>query len=208
MAISLHRRVTVGGTDDSRPTSDARSTCRTPAGHRAQPVVQRRPGSDTHRSSHLDHLQLCRVVDCHGALHSHVFVGRRSDRRGHELVASTVDHRTGQSDRADSDPPECTSGNQVRHSIPGACAEQLWNRWCKRPRAPACGGGMRLVRHSDIHRRRGGAHLFSGGLARVRSSWRRRHDPGFGNPIRNHIHDLLVDQHHDCLGRYERGARL
>ena len=122
--------------------------------HRIQPALQRGPRAHRSGAPHLDHLQLCRAVDLDGALHSHLHAGVGPDRRGHELVAGAPHDPARQHHRARADPAQLAPGHEVRHSVPGVRARGVRHPRLERAGADARAGGLRLVRHPGVDRRR------------------------------------------------------
>ena len=66
---------------------------------RAQPALQRRPRAGAGRAAHVDHVQLRRAVDQHGALHPDLHAVGRADGGRHELGAGALHGRARQHHR-------------------------------------------------------------------------------------------------------------
>ena len=76
---------------------------------------------------------------------------------GHELVAGAHHDPARQHDRAGPDPAQLAPGHEVRHPVPGLRARRLRHDRLQPARPDARAGGLRLVRHPGLDRRRGAA---------------------------------------------------
>ena len=80
---------------------------------------------------------------------------------GHELVAGAHHDPARQHDRARPDPAQLAPGHEVRHPLPRLRPRRLRHPRLEPARAHARAGGLRLVRHPGLDRRRGAAHASS-----------------------------------------------
>ena len=120
------------------------------------------------RAAQLDDLQLRGAVDLHGPLHPDVHAGRRPDRGRHELVAGAAHHRPRQHHRAGA--RSCSTRTRARSTASRSrCsrASSFGTVGRQRPRGAARDRRVRLVRHPDLHRRRGGEDLHRGASGRA-----------------------------------------
>ena len=123
-------------------------------GRARQFSLQRRSRARAARTPHLGNLQLRRAVDRHEREHSHLPARQRHDRGRHELEAGDLHGVSGKRAGADSHAAERPRRRGVRHSVSGFCALGVRRAGRERAGDAAGAGGLRLVRHSDVDRRR------------------------------------------------------
>ena len=160
-----------------------RARCR--GGHRAEPVVQRRPRARAGGAAQVGHVQLRRALDFHVRLHPDLHAGVVADRRRHELVAGRPHDFSRQPHRARPDGPQRPCRDALRHPLPGLLPRGV--RHARRQRAgPAPRArGLRLVRHPDLDRRRG--HLQDLAVFDCRAGIPRRRRTGSASPCRQFL---------------------
>ena len=98
-----------------------------------------------------------RPVDQHVGLHSYLharLLAHRPAERRHELVAGHPDDLSRQPDRARADGPQRSRRHALRHPVPGVLPGGVRHARGERPGRPARAGGVRVVRHPDVDRRR------------------------------------------------------
>ena len=124
---------------------------------------------------------------------------------GMNWCAGAVHDPARQHDRADPDPAQLASRDEVRHPVPGLRARRLRHVRIQPARADARARGLRLVRDPGLDRRRGAAHVLHEPRARVADAARRRlpgaHDHGVAV-----VPAVLGPQHPDHLQGHEPAA--
>jgi RNA polymerase sigma factor (sigma-70 family) len=95
-----------------------------------------------------------RPLDFHVRLHPHLHAGFLAHRRRHELVGGHPDHFSGQPHRAHSHDPQRARRHEIWHPLPGLLPAGIRHRSAPMCRHAAGAGGLRLVRHPNLDRRR------------------------------------------------------
>src|SRR5205823_8144215 len=113
--------------------------------HQSESPLQRGPRAGADRAAYVDHLQLRRAVDQHGALYPDVHARVGTDRVRDELVAGLGDGVAGQHDRARADPLELPPGHQIWHPLPRLRARRIWHDRIEPPGVDARDRRVRLV---------------------------------------------------------------
>ncbi len=121
---------------------------------------------------------LCRPVDRHGPLHTHIHACRRPHRPGDELEGSIIHHYPRQPHRPDPHAPQRPPGDEVRHSFSDSGPGILRRFRGQYSGAPSCRGRVRLVRHQDFRRRRRRQHAVLGVDPRMENHGWKLHDRG------------------------------
>ena len=163
---SRQTKIGVDGPSISTLTRDERDPpsrrARGASGHladRAKPSLQSRSRAGPACGAQLVHLQLRRVVDQHGALHPDLHARLGTDGQRHELVAGTHHDSARQHDRPRADPPQLSSGHEIRHPVSRVRSRGVRHGRIESPGVDARARRVRLVWHPGVDRRRSAADL-------------------------------------------------
>ncbi len=119
------------------------------------PYINHDLDADGPRRPQVGHQGHRRAVDLHVRLRAHLHAGLVADRRGDELVAGGAHHLPRQLRRARADGAQRARRHQVRHPLPRLLPRRVRHPRRQRARRPPRPGGLRLVRHPGVDRRRG-----------------------------------------------------
>src|SRR6266571_4145267 len=135
---------------------DERNSQRCPSrgNHSRQRALQQGSRSRRQRAPPLAHLQLRRLMDFHEREHPHLHACQRHDCRRDELEASALHRIPRQRAGADPHASERPRRSALWHPVSGICPRFLWRSRRQCPRDLARPGRLRLVRHSNLDRRR------------------------------------------------------
>src|SRR6266571_593952 len=129
-------------------------SCPSRGNHSRQRALQQGSRSRRQRAPPLAHLQLRRLMDFHEREHPHLHARQRHDCWRDELEAGPLYCLSRQRAGINSHAAQCARRRALRHPLSGFCPRILWRSRRQCSRDPARPGRLRLVRHSNLDRRR------------------------------------------------------